>query len=275
VQSSTYVPFVEIAKKLPINKGEMLYVVSDILEIAKVCRDNGEKFDNEKFIESLQEAVGKSGTLLFPNFNWDFCKGKPFGYNTTRGNTGKLGNVALSMAGFKRTRHPIYSFAVWGHDQNTFVEMDNITSFGEDSPFAYMFYNDAYSLVLGSPKERGYTIIHYVEQKYGVKFRYEKEFTAEYTDENNKTDTRTYSMYVRDTDIDPIDKDIHDIGLDSWMLNNKAMIRTNINNIPFDKINLRQMYDFVKDDLLNNESRRIYTFGNEELLKAAQKEGKS
>jgi len=273
VQSSTYVPFVEIASKLPISKGEMLYVISDILEIAKVCRDNGEKFDNEEFIESLQEAVGESGTLLFPTFNWDFCKGIPFDYNTTRGKTGKLGNVALCMPGFKRTRHPIYSFAVWGHYQNSFVEMDNITSFGEDSPFASMFYNNANNLVLGSPKERGYTMIHYVEQKYGVSFRYEKEFTAEYTDENNKANTRTYSMYVRNLDIDPIDKDVQGVELDSWMLDNKAMVRNIINDIPFDKINLRKMYSLVKDDILNNESRRLYVFGNEELLKAAKKEG--
>ena len=273
MQSDVYVPFTEIVSTLPIKEGDMLYVISDVLDLAKSCRESKEKFSCEEFIESLKNAVGNSGTLLFPTFNWDFCKGIPFIYNSTKGRTGRLGNVALEMNGFKRTQHPLYSFAVWGRDRDLLVEMNNITSFGEDSPFAHMFNNDAYMLILGNPKARGYSFIHYVEQKYGVVFRYEKEFTAEYIDGNNKTDTRTYSMLVRDLYIDPKIKDDQFIELDSWMLDNQAIIRTFVNDIPYDKISLRQMYSFIKDDMFNNESRRIYIYGNEDLLKAAKKEG--
>jgi len=273
MHSGVYVPFDEITKKLPISKGDMVYVISDVLDIAKSCREHKEKFDCEEFIESLKAAVGESGTLLFPTYNWDFCKGIPFNYNTTKGKTGTLGNVALNMPGFKRTQHPLYSFAVWGHDQNVLVEMNNITSFGEDSPFAYMFHKDAYMLVVGNPKARGYTFIHYVEQKYTAAFRYEKEFTADYIDEHENSDTRTYSMYVRDLDIDPKIKDNQFVELDAWMAENRAIIRTYVNNIPYDKINLRQMYGLIKEDLLKNDFRRVYIFGNEELLEAAKKEG--
>ena len=263
-----YVPYMQIAKNISINKGDVLYIVSDVLEIAKNCRDNDEVFDCEEFIVSLQRAVGDTGTLLFSTFNWDFCNGTAFDYHKTRGKTGKLGNVALQMPGFKRTQHPLYSFAVWGHYSELLSNMTNITSFGEDSPFGFM-YNNAHMLIFGNPHGRGYTFIHYVEQKYGVDFRYEKEFTADYTDKDENVESRTYSMYVRDLDINPQLKDYQFKELDEWMSSDGIIDRTFINNIPYDKIKLEQMYEYIKDDLLNNKSQRIYIFGSEEPLEDA------
>lgn len=111
---SEYVSCGEIAGELSrIQKGDVVYVVSDILELAKNARENGERFDRDVFLDSLKEAVGENGTLLIPTFNWDFCRGIPFDYVKTPGKTGALGNAALKRSDFKRTRHPIYSFAVW------------------------------------------------------------------------------------------------------------------------------------------------------------------
>ena len=190
--NAVYVPYTQIAGRLPICKGDILYVVSDVLGLAKSCRDNGEKFKCEKFIISLQEAVGDSGTLMFPTFNWDFCKGITFDYCNTKGKTGALGNTALKMPSFKRTRHPLYSFAVWGKSQSDLLSIDNKSGFDAASPFGYMHKNNAKALVVGLTASIGNTFIHYVENVVGVDYRYNKEFCASYIDEFGNIESRTY-----------------------------------------------------------------------------------
>ena len=61
----------------------------------------------------IEPRLLEKRNILFPTFNWDFCKGKSFNYNNTRSMTGSLSNVALKRPDFKRSKNPIYSFAVW------------------------------------------------------------------------------------------------------------------------------------------------------------------
>ena len=52
-----------------IQEGNVVYVVSGVLELAKQAREHGERFDRDLFLDSLQKKVGKTGTLLIPTFN--------------------------------------------------------------------------------------------------------------------------------------------------------------------------------------------------------------
>ena len=66
-----------------IGRGDCIYVISDVLELAKAYRARGERLGLDDLIEGLQGLVGQEGTLLFPAFNWDFCKGIAFDYHRT------------------------------------------------------------------------------------------------------------------------------------------------------------------------------------------------
>jgi len=255
---AAYVPYTQIVDELPIQKGDIVYVVSDILELAKVCRDNGEAFDSESFIHSLQSAVGEDGTLLFPTFNWDFCKGVAFDYHKTIGKTGTLGNKALKMPGFKRTRHPMYSFAVWGKTQSDLLALDNHSGFGENSPFMYMFKNKAKALVIGLTASIGNTFLHYVEQMVGVDYRYDKDFSAPYIDESGNAKNQTYSMYVRDMDLDP--KHTSFTAIDEVMSTLGICKDIKINKIPFHVVDLPGMFEVVSLELRYNNANNLYTF---------------
>lgn len=59
-----------------INQGDLVYVISDVLELAKIARNNGEKFNASNFLSTLMHKVGEEGTVVVPTFNWDFAKGK-------------------------------------------------------------------------------------------------------------------------------------------------------------------------------------------------------
>ena len=117
-----------IPSVLKIEKGDVVLLTSDITDLFLQCQDNGEILDVNILLDHFKEAVGEEGTLLIPTYNWGFCQGKPFDYKKTPSKTGAIGNAALRRKDFIRTKHPIYSFAVWGKDADKLVAMDNIES---------------------------------------------------------------------------------------------------------------------------------------------------
>lgn len=256
-----YTSFCEIAGKLThIKKGDVLYVVSDILELVKQSREHGERFDRDAFLDTLKELVGEEGTLLIPTFNWDFCKGIAFDYCKTACKTGALGNCALNRQDFTRTKHPIYSFAVWGKDKDLLVSMDEPNSFGKNSIFDYMYDNNAKALVIGLDAMDGLTFMHHVEQMVGVPYRFEKTFTADYTDASGETTKKSYTMYVRDLDMDAKENTKHF----SQILEDLNISHTQIfNDVPFRTVVLREVYEMERIDILYNDSRNIYIYNGQ------------
>lgn len=257
-----YVSFEKIISKLEnINQGDILYIVSDILRLSIVCRENSERFNLDRFLDSIINKVGPEGTVLIPTFNWDFCKGETFDIRKTVSRTGALGNAALKRADFKRSKHPLYSFMVWGKDRELLTEMDPKDAFGADSVFGYLHRNKAKALVIGLPTLSGLTFIHYVEQMVGVPYRYSKDFTAGYIDSNGSESQKTYSMYVRDLDMDPRHiegfKPLGDILEDKGISKNYC-----INEVEFHIVDLEKMYAVVEDDIVNNDSKNMYHYNH-------------
>ena len=203
----SYIKYSEIASRLNIKKGDILHLSSDISALAINGLRNGENFDANVFIDSFMDIIGSNGTLIFPTYTWDFCSGKTFDYRSAPCKTGVLAAATLKRKDFKRTRHPLYSFTVWGRDQELLVGMENKSSFGADSPFGYMYRNKAKNLLIGVDLNIGYTFIHFVEEQVGgLSYRYQKDFLARYIDENGVESSRTYSMLVRDLDMDVVIK---------------------------------------------------------------------
>ena len=66
---------------------------------------------------------------------------KIFDYKKTPSNCGSLSNIALQRSDFKRTKHPIHSFAVFGKHKNYLCNLENKSSWGEDSPFKFLYKN--------------------------------------------------------------------------------------------------------------------------------------
>jgi aminoglycoside 3-N-acetyltransferase len=256
-----YVKYSEIVKSLNIEKGGVLHVSSDVSALSLNCMRNGEMFDPNVFIDSITASVGE-GTLLFPTYNWGFCSGRTFDYRNTPCNTGILAAAALARDDFRRTRHPIYSFAVWGKDRDFLVGMDNKKSFGEDSPFGYMYEHGAKNLLIGVDLFIGYTFVHFAEEMTGgISYRYQKDFTAGYIDENGVESIRTYSMLVRDLDMDvrmrinPFEEPFTEAGV---------MTREKINSVDFRIVDMRASFEIIKDDILNNRSRKVCSYIGQE-----------
>ena len=138
---SDYISYQELPALMGIEKGDIILLSSDITDLYIQCRKHGEKLDLNVLLDKFQEAIGPEGTLLIPTYNWGFCKGKTFDYKNSPSKTGVIGDTALKRKDFRRTKHPIYSFAVWGKDIDYLCSLDDVESFGPNSPFAYLEKN--------------------------------------------------------------------------------------------------------------------------------------
>ncbi len=196
-KQTPYIPYLKLADQLPLKKGDIVLVGSDILKILIAAKQNGEKFDPKLFIDSILDKITAEGTVLFPSYSWEFCQTQIFDIRSTPANTGALANAALKHPDFKRTQHPMFSFAVWGKHADTLCAMDNIDGWSKDSPFEFLVSNNAKYLFIGIHYSKGLTLDHYCEEACNVEYRYFKEFNGTYIDNNGEQSQRRYTMFVR------------------------------------------------------------------------------
>ena len=196
-----YRDYLNILVGIGIKKGDVLYLASDLLKTIILFNKKKRKFDFDIFINTLIFCLGNNGTLIVPTFNWDFCVGKIFDIKKTKSKCGSLSNFALNRRDFKRTKHPIYSFAVQGKYQNYLCKLNNKSAWGKNSPFNFLYKIKAKNLFIGIDYKKAFTMDHYFEQIAKVRYRYHKKFISNYIDENNKKEKKEYSMYVRKEEI--------------------------------------------------------------------------
>lgn len=254
-------PYFENIPEGLINPGDVVYVISDILELSKSERADGLRLNRDELINSIQRMVTPEGTILFPTFNWDFCKGVAFDYLKTPSKTGALTSFALGREDFKRTRHPLYSFAVWGKDSDKLLAMDNENAFGPESVFDYMDKADAKALVIGLHVLDGMTYVHHVEHMVGVPFRYTKRFKAPYIEEDGTIHDYACTMYVRDLDMNAAE--IEQFKPMSDILERDGVSKTwSRKGVPFHVISLRELDKYIRTDLLENDAKNLYVYNH-------------
>ena len=252
----------EVVDAFDLKKGDIVFISSDIKKLLYLGFESNDPVDFNQLIDMLIEKVGPTGTILFPTYNWDYCKGKTFDYYKTPSKTGSLSTVALKHEGFKRTKHPIYSFAVWGKDRDYLCNLDNVHSFGNDSPFAYLKEKNALNIIIDVSFANCFTFVHYVEEQSGcVKYRYQKTFHAKYIDEFGKTSDTSYSMFVRDLDLD-VGNNIDSIGR---IMEEKGIVqRKDVRSVSIFRLRLGDAYPVILDDILHNRSRNICPYIGQE-----------
>lgn len=242
-----------------IQKGDVLYVISDVLELAIFMKKQGLRINLDEIIDKLQHLVGAQGTLLFPTFNWGFCQGEDFDYNNTPSKTGSLSSKALQRNDFVRTQHPIYSFAVWGYHKDEMLNNECVNSFGKNTIFEDLYKWNAKALVIGLPALKGLTYIHHVEQSVGVPYRYNKGFTGAYIDSEGRKKEKTYYMYVRDLDMNPQPINCFE-PLEQKMYQQGTILQAEYMGIPNEFLKIKDLDEAVKTDIVYNNSQNLYTY---------------
>ena len=251
-----YVPIAAVLRELECRRGGALLVGSDLLAWAAFASANGETLRPDDVIDHFLEQVGPSGTVLFPAFNYGFTSTGRFDIRKTPPVTGALPRAALKRPEFRRTRHPMHSFAVAGAERDALCAMENLSSFGPDSPFAWMRERHAQMWIIGLGYQGAFTIAHHAEELEGAPYRYLKWFEGQYIDDNGVATTRRYSMYVRDLERG-VEADLTPMG-EVFEVRGVGFTRT-FNGVPFRCVpDLVAAYDLMVEDLRTNGGRKMH-----------------
>lgn len=246
--------------EIGINKGDTIQFSIDLTRLVLLAfREYGyqgvegrDEFLFE-FTKCLKSIVGSSGTILIPSFTWRFNEGVLYKRKESPSEVGAYSNWLLKKeCGFVRTRHPIHSFLVWGKGQDFFCNLDNVDSWGMDSPFACLANSDAKLVVFDMKTIYALTIFHYVEEQLRVPYKYTKFFKGQYVDYDGTRSERIISMYVRDLDIVP---EWYFVFEEDFFRKLKSARYAYLKELTMASFSFRDIVNAIKDDLINNCGR--------------------
>ena len=184
-----------------VERGDMVCVHSSLLALGRPS-GFGIRDAPAVLAQALMDAIGSSGTLVVPAFNFGFCRGEPFDYQTTPSvNVGVLSEHVRQLPQARRSRHPMHSLATVGPLAGDICERDTVGSLDAGGSFDALLEHDALLLFIGTSSDAA-TVLHVAEQRADVPYRYRKEFTGQVTD-HGKSREATYALHVRDLDLDP------------------------------------------------------------------------
>jgi len=252
-----YIPYTKIADELDIQQGDILVIASDISRLSyQAIRTEG-SFDPDVFIDSIRSKLGPQGTLLFPAYNFLLESGDKFNIKKTKPFLcGALSVVALERNDFMRTKHPLHSFMVWGKYAKHLCSLNNKSSFGADSPFAFMHQHKAKMLCIDIDIWGSFTFTHYIEETEHVKYRRMKSFKIVYTDEAGDTSARKYFLYKKYPGIEMVFHRLENIFKEHGVFNDITINKSMFRIIPLDD----STFSIIINDIRHNKARNIARF---------------
>jgi aminoglycoside N3'-acetyltransferase len=153
------------------------------------------------YLEALQQAVGSAGTIAVPAFNFSFAKGEDYDPASAPAiGMGTFSEYVRLAPGVLRTRHPLQSFAVWGHHAEELAGLETPSAFDDGSAAARMLGLDFKLLLLGADIQAA-SMLHYSEQRAEVPYRHWKTFTGRVL-QGGTWQSASCKMFVRDLEID-------------------------------------------------------------------------
>lgn len=132
------------------------------------------KNDTKKKILNLLNFLMKNGaTCITPSFS--YTKFGKFDVKRTKSKVGFLSNFILDNVNFSRSYHPLFSYIAIGKNKKL-VQNIGKSAFGKYSLHEILKNKECYFLHLNRPLKKGNTLMHHLEQKNKVKYRFEKRF---------------------------------------------------------------------------------------------------
>lgn len=119
-------------------------------------------------------AMASTGkTLLFPTFNYDFCRTHVYDPSSDPCQVGTFNEYVRQLFPEQRTLTPVFNFCIYNNRSFSLQPAEN--PFSEASTFGELIKNDAAILFFGASFSAN-TFIHYVEERFGIGYRYIKLF---------------------------------------------------------------------------------------------------
>jgi aminoglycoside 3-N-acetyltransferase len=253
--SQEYIPYINLPSFLGIKPGEIIMIASDITRMSMTAIRQEGKFNPEDLIDSFIEKLGEEGSLIIPSFNFNLKDGERFDVKKSVPVTGALAETALERGDFIRTLHPLHSFLVQGKYAVDLAAMDNISSFGKDSPFAFFKEKDVLMLMLGTSVTDAFTFVHYVEELEDVKYRNHINKRIKYFHADGREEWKEITIFAKKPgwtmNLASLEKLFREKGI---------LIESSFNGVPCTQVRLGKAFPIIREDIFNNKARNISRF---------------
>lgn len=230
-------------------------IASDITRLAMAAIRKEGAFDADKLIDSFLQAIGPEGTLVIPSFNFNLKNGDTFNMVKSIPVTGALAETALKREDFLRTSHPLHSFLVSGKYARELAAMENLSSFGPDSPFAFFHRKDMLMLMLGTSVTEAFTFVHHVEELEKVRYRRYAFLRIKYLYPDGDQDWKQVCLYAKrpgwTMNLASLEKLFRQKGI---------LQETTFNGVPCALIRLGEAFPVIHEDIVHNHARNISRF---------------
>jgi aminoglycoside 3-N-acetyltransferase len=181
-------------KKIGLTNGDVVLVHSSFKSLGEV------KGGPQKVVDALVSVVGEKGTVIFPNFNFDFSRyGTTWNIKDTPSHMGIISEFARKDPRSLKVFHPIYSFSIIGKHAEKLVKNKYKGGYSKESVFNKLRILDG-KIIHIDTIYKGSTFFHHVEEMVQVDYKFFKEFTGFVIDKNEKKINDTFELYVRDLD---------------------------------------------------------------------------
>lgn len=172
----------DFLKNHKVFKNDTLFIHGNAMSIAQVYGENKiNKVNN--FWEYIKDYIGEHGTIIVPTFTYSAVKNEFFDPLNTPSQVGQFSEDFRKLSYTKRTSHTIFSVSCWGHYQNFFLEASLNTCFGKNSIFDILNQINSKLICIGCSYNE-LTFAHFVEESFGINYRYLKKFIGEYIDKD-------------------------------------------------------------------------------------------
>lgn len=183
--------------------GMYLEGICSVIENGEWRMESGEGSElyDQSRLSTLDSRLS-TGTIAVPTFNFAFARGEPYDPQSTPSQgMGAFSEYVRQLPQARRTSHPMQSLAVIGCYADDLAERDTPSAFDPGSAFERLLELEFKLLLLGADVQ-AVSMVHYSEQRFGVPYRYWKDFTGQVKTPDG-WQTRTYNMFARDLEIDP------------------------------------------------------------------------
>lgn len=172
-----------------ITRGDVLMIHGDAI----VATQMHAKKSLDNLYSQILDYLGPTGTLVIPTFSYSFTSNKNYDVETTPSSLGEFSEYFRRRYPKFRSKNPIFSVSAVGYHGADFRDSDYLDCFGEESSFGLIDKLNGKLMNLGCKFDL--TFAHYVEQIYGVSYRYFKYFSG-YISSQDLIEHSTTRYYV-------------------------------------------------------------------------------
>ena len=187
----------DIFRKVNIRSNDCVLLHADTSQIFLKYKRKDINFNYNIILQTILDYL-KDGTLILPTFNFQFCTNNIYDYINTPSKMGRLSETLRIFNKMARTKHPVYSFSVYGKFCKDFLSCNNFEAFSNDSPFAKLLKNRGKIVIWNLDGQRSMTFYHFIERENKVDYRFDKIFEGIYKDRENNSYKKKFSLFVRD-----------------------------------------------------------------------------